>query len=340
MDRQKSPPALRSRARAVGKRLRASRVPSPGSNFTERLATDLGRRLTALEAAAIRTRSDGDGEALHDLRVASRELASALWVWRGLLAKRPVRRLLRRLRRVRRAAGRMREWQVESIMLRELACSLEETPRLATESLAARLERRIRRGALGAAKATRDARMLGVRTLVARAVASSLLHGGDAPRALERAREAVKELERRARGALVEALASREDALLHAARIAVKRWRYANECLVAVTREAESGALGDVGTAATLHARRTRFPAPAAALRDLQRALGQLQDLAGLRARSARRARRLRERGRVAEADGLLAAAARLSSERAAPLAEVERLVTTLDGGNEADLHC
>jgi len=293
--------------------------------------------LVALEAAARRTRGENDIEAVHDLRVASRRLTSALWVWRDLLDKRSNHRLRRRLRRVRRAVGGMREREVESRMLRKLARSLAGPRRLAAQALATRLEKRIPSGAERAAKAVQRAQMLDIRTLLTRAVTPLSSNAVDAPRAFERARDVVNKLARKAHQALLDALASREDTLLHAARTAVKRWRYADECLTSANGKVELTARpvpGDRRSAGRPHAPAPGLSMAAATLCDLQNALGDIQDLAGLRARTARRAQRLRDRGQVAEADALLAAAATLVSKRAAPLAQVQRLVKAFGHGN------
>src|SRR5262249_57161728 len=60
------------------------------------------RRLSAsLESAGVRVRTSHDGEAIHDLRVASRRMTAVLSTWRGAWSPRAVRRagpLLPRLR--------------------------------------------------------------------------------------------------------------------------------------------------------------------------------------------------------------------------------------------------
>jgi len=90
-----------------------------------RLMDDLSARTDALVAAAQRTRDRTGGDAVHDLRVASRRLSEALALWRELLAPEGARRARRSLRRLRRAVGPVRELEVN---LDQLAASSEEAP--------------------------------------------------------------------------------------------------------------------------------------------------------------------------------------------------------------------
>jgi CHAD domain-containing protein len=200
-------------------------------------------------------------------------------------------------------------------MLRERAGALDGPPRLAAEALASRLERQMLREARRAARRARRPRIdaLGAALSQATAPLASPATDARAVKALvEQARARRDTLAGEATALVREALRSGDDARLHQARIAIKRWRYAIECLAAM---GETSAPGN----ATIES-----------LRAAQQALGHLHDLADLGARIQRRARKLRERRREAEAEALGALAAELDHERSAPLAEIKRLVAAL----------
>jgi len=74
-----------------------------------RLEADLAHRESLFVSAARRVRERDDPEALHDLRVTSRRLSEALRLWKAVLDGREVKRVRRRLRRLRREAGPVRE---------------------------------------------------------------------------------------------------------------------------------------------------------------------------------------------------------------------------------------
>ncbi len=111
------------------------------------------------------------------------------------------------------------------------------------------------------------------------------------------ARERVSCRQQAALEQLVEARATLDDARLHAARIAVKRWRYAEESHAAVART---------------------DAAPLAGLRDLQRVLGHVHDAAVLRDLLLAHAEKLSARGDGANAAALAAEAVALEAERRA----------------------
>jgi len=282
------------------------------------VASDFAHLRAQLVGAARRVRREHDREAAHDLRVATRRLTSMLDVWGGLLDDRATDRARRRLRSLRRSAGPLRDTEVARELLVRLAGSLPHLPRLAVEDLARRIELRIARHTGPAARDARRARIRRALREVERALEPLALPIGAAA-ARVHAGAQVEVLERNARSAVGAALRSRDDDdALHAARIAVKRWRYGVERLQLLDRPS--------GSAAAHHA------SAIAEARALQRALGLLHDLAGARDLITRRIGRLLERERRAEAEALQEALPNIVREREAPLLELQRLVTTRSG--------
>jgi CHAD domain-containing protein len=198
------------------------------------LADDFRKLARRAAAAARRTRTRADGEAVHDLRVVTRRLGAWLDLWRPVLRPRRRRRLRRALRRLRRSLGGAREAQVHEAMLRE---RLGESPQAELEGtrelldVFARRTQRFERRAAAAMLKPRVRRLL-----------QAL--GGDPPLAaddptpddalLARARERVDRLAARAEAAIEQAKAT-VGPEAHAARIAVKRTRYGLERVGAAT---------------------------------------------------------------------------------------------------------
>ncbi|HYM80333.1 MAG TPA: CHAD domain-containing protein [Candidatus Limnocylindria bacterium] len=260
-------------------------MPSPGpgadagpTRLVEQVARiehDLATRLHAVSAAAARVRTDDDDEAVHDLRVALRRLDAALQIWRDLLRPRATRRARRSLRTLRRALGPIRELEVNQAQLVTLAHGLATSSRMVVESLWIRLRRRLRRGRQRAVRNARPKVLSGLERRVMRAarIAQGRLQAFPEPRELARRRIAT------ARDAALQAIRpaieGSDDVRLHAARVAVKKWRYVIESAQPVF-----GAI-----------------APLKPLRELQRALGAVHDLAMLRELLERRAVKLRNVG-------------------------------------------
>jgi CHAD domain-containing protein len=287
--------------------LRPIEVAPPPAAGTRRPAAavteEIERRRNALGEAAARVRARSDDEAIHDLRVASRRLATALDLWRELLRRRPRRRALRRLRALRRALGPAR---VAEVQLADLAERLPGEPaavRIAAHELLERLRRRVAR------RRRRAARAAGARVVERTGELALRTTRGIARRAaaledpLGHARRRFAAIAGRARAALLEAADVREDGALHRARIEVKKWRYALESLEAT------------GAA----------PATAARPKDLktlQDALGSLHDRVELRDRVAREIERRRRDGHAPAVAALGVLVGALERERREKLEE------------------
>ncbi|MGH7725167.1 MAG: CHAD domain-containing protein, partial [Candidatus Eiseniibacteriota bacterium] len=236
------------------------------------LRADFAARGDALADAARRVREQTDSEAIHDLRVASRRLAEGLGLWRALLDPDAVQSARRSLRRLRRRIGPTREREVHREQIEARLPEQDPAVRLAAESVVRRLARRIERGRRRSARAAREGRierLLGrldgaTATLESRMLALPEPNHAARARAGARREAAVLALDR-SRGV-------EDDAVLHGVRIAVKKARYAEECLSVVD--------SDRGGARADH------------LRKLQQVLGTVHDRAVLAAWLARIARR------------------------------------------------
>jgi CHAD domain-containing protein len=272
-------------------------LPAPVPNeAARRVADDLRRRLAVLRAAAGRVRRREDIEAIHDLRVAARRLAAGLQLWDLLLAPRPRRRALRSVRRLRQRIGVVREREVLLAHLRERAQSAPPAARVALTSPLARLERRVERGRERAADRAGRARIARLAERVERALEDLPALAAAHPAALDEARRQAADRRLRALGMLAEGLAARTDESLHQARIAVKKWRYAEEGLRAAAPDHAGGDLRQ--------------------LRGLQETLGEIHDAAVLRDRLARESERAARRGLVADAAALHGLAESVEIER------------------------
>jgi len=190
----------------------------------------LRARIHAFEDALARAQSGDDPDALHDLRVASRRLTEFLRVWRSLIPARCLRRIARDARALRQRAGRARDLEVRVEMLRERIECHEQPDEHALRHLAAleaRLERR-RRRAGKRMDSHRGRRVLARLAEAEQAMSRDLLSH---LQAFEVAHARVEERRVTAIEAVRASLEAEDDARLHRARIAIKKWRYAIESL-------------------------------------------------------------------------------------------------------------
>jgi len=236
--------------------------------------------LAALEAAAMRVRAASDAESIHDLRVASRRIVAWLDAWSAALDPAATRRARRGLQRLRRRLSQTREREVLVEHLDELFAGEPLAVREAGLNELQRLERRVAAGRARAARRVKSRRTEHLRARLEDCVAS---FRGEPGALIAAAREHADAR----RIAAIETLtgAAEDDAALHRARIAVKRWRYAIEALGDEAGEAR---------AATLKA-----------LRGLQHCLGAIHDAAVLRDHLSRRALRAQAKGRGDGANAL-----------------------------------
>lgn len=259
-----------------------------------RIADDLASRARAVAKAASRATAGDDDTAVHDLRVALRRLNAGLELWGDILRPKPARAARRRIRRMRRALGPLRELESAVQALGKHRQALPIASRVAAEAMLDDLLRRSRKARrrvrpLLESKATRAIARRIARASTGLDQRMAAHHG---PSAVAEPRIAAAREDTRSR--LGTAVETGADDRLHEARVALKKWRYA----------LEAAGVGD-GQAHGLPA-----------LRGMQEALGHAHDCAMLRDRVERRSRRLHERGLNAEASALTPLLERIEVER------------------------
>ena len=230
---------------------------------TTRLVADRRRLLGRLERAARRTRKRGQPEAIHDVRVITRQLEASLDLWRSILPRRRRRRARRALGALRRDLGPAREVRISLTLLHERFTALPPDARLAAALLQDFMRQRLER--LDARAARRCARReIGrVRRRFEQVWEGDVLDGQPGMSLLEAGRARLAKRRNRGHMALREAAQSGANERLHSARVAAKRWRYMLE------RLAVTDPTADVSEQTWL--------------KEVQEALGQIQDLAVLR---------------------------------------------------------
>jgi CHAD domain-containing protein len=266
------------------------------------IANSLAAFAARFAGAAQRCSTGEDDDALHDTRVAARRLETALQLWRDAIdpvERRTTRRRVRRWRR-RLSAARDLEVIVEALGDDALAIGAAEAGALAglRESMVARRDR----NRLRIAARCTPARLARLRDRLDRLVAGI----APAPDAIARADRRRARTGRAVEAALAAARNTEDDDALHAARIAVKKRRYAEDAFAA-------GAGIPAGEAS-------------ASARALQRALGAVHDRAQLRDHLLGRARRAADRSRPELASALQSVATRVEHSRIEAIARFRSL--------------
>ncbi len=276
-----------------------------------RAGGELLLRSATLAAAAVRVRRARDPEAVHDLRVAARRLEVALRVWGpadGEAGAREARRARRSARRLRRAAGEAREREVHVALLEGRLLPASGRARSALRPLLASLRGRRDRSRADVAALAAPPRLERIADRVAAVVAAVT----ETPERIAAAERRVRAARAAAAARLLAAAGTTRDGRLHAARIAVKKWRYAEESRAAV---------------------RPAGPEPPLdGLREAQQALGAVHDHATLRALLRRLARRAARAGEPDRSRALAALLPRLERARAKLLAGLGGRLRALAG--------
>jgi CHAD domain-containing protein len=260
----------------------------------DRIDADRKRLLARLARAARRVRKRSDPEATHDVRVTTRQLDALLDVWRGSLPDRRRRQARNALRDLRRGLGPARESRVGVDLMTARLAELDTEAQIGVAVLIDRWNRRLERLERRAASACSKAGIRAVDRRVAQAF-QAVAPGPDD----DRLRAAEARLEQRRTRAVERvhvAVANATDPRLHAARVAVKRWRYAIDRLAAVGREP--------------------VDSNREALVSLQTWLGRIQDTAVLRARLLPLRARLEKMSASAASDTVARLVADLERER------------------------
>lgn len=265
----------------------------------------LSRKLHGLHADAKRLNPD----AIHELRVSSRRLRSAISLFRQLLPKSSRRPACATLKKLTGILGRPREWDVHAAQIDRLASSVtEDAEHAALEYVRTHVDKKRRRAGR---RLQRDLQKFDAQALdgiLARLAGHRRLPGTSL------AELVWPELETRARAALdpLPALLAEENpAGLHHQRIAVKKLRYLLENL-------QHGQLLDTAPITEQ-------------LKRLQEVLGLYHDLDLLIALLDKNADRLGDAHCDVLSRGCFAAAERARLERRAAYAAFQRLAPALD---------
>jgi CHAD domain-containing protein len=189
------------------------------------------RRATEFAAAARRVRTGSDPEAIHDLRVATRRLNAALRVWQEFIPPRARRAARRGLRRIRRRIGEARELEVHVALLEDRLSAGSAPGRPMAQNLLERLRERLARRRRSAARRVSPRRLKRVLRRVETAGAGLRSRRPGGPGAPPVALDVERRLAEQAAAALRSASEHPDDVALHEARVRVKKWRYALECL-------------------------------------------------------------------------------------------------------------
>jgi CHAD domain-containing protein len=286
------------------------------AGLAARLAVDRGRLLDHFLQAARALRRGGDPAAAHDVRVALRRLEAALDLWRSSLPRRRRRRAARALGRLRRAVGPVREARMTADLFERRLASLSPADRAVAEEIARYARRRLGKVERRWAGSFARRRVERVRARYEDAWPSGGRRGAPGPAWLEQACDRVARRRSLAGEALRGGVALGTDEALHAARVAVKRWRYASERLAAVVP----------ATDASSHDW----------LKSVQRALGFVSDLHVLRAQVLRWARKHGgTAARPGEREPWAGLLEGIAADRAAHLEDLRRLLTA-PGGDPA----
>jgi CHAD domain-containing protein len=201
-----------------------------GDTLALHLRSSVEKRLQKLEACLDFSASESPVEAVHALRVASRRLRAFAMVFRGLLGAKTLSRLERGLKRVTKAAGAMRDWDVQSMLVEaRLAGAASDLERACLEQLLEQFAAERRRARQHAEKRLRklDAQLL--RAAVERALeeaVSGLPPGASQP---AYARELLERLIENAADRVPPQTGSEDVEQLHRLRISIKQLRYALE---------------------------------------------------------------------------------------------------------------
>jgi CHAD domain-containing protein len=282
-----------------------SERPDGGEALADAAHRDLLARWRRFRTAARRVRRRTDPEAIHDARVASRRLTAALHAWEPLLSARRVERAARALRRLRRRLGEVRDLEVTLLLVQSRVERSAGEEAAAWAPLLATVAAAVERSRAGAVRRTRAKTLQELARRVRSAAESARPHPEAAIALAGGIAALTGEARTLALALLQEARGSADDARLHTARIAVKKWRYAVEC----ARE-----LAPPADVAGVRARLKSLEA-------LQESLGAVHDLAVLRDLAAGPEVPVE---RVATARRL---AASIEAERLAAVASAQQLV-------------
>ncbi len=214
----------------MGSRQRTPGAVGPDTPAREAAAVVVAARLADVGRLLKRAGDGGLGvkeseKAVHALRVSTRRATAALCVFDGVVEKSDARKAMKRLRRIRRAAGEVRDLDVQAALLAGAAKRFEGDARRALRELAGRARKQRREALAGVAKLAEKWPRGELREKTDRLV-ERLGEGGGGMFAVV-ARGAMEREVGRVREASGEDL--REIDRLHELRLELKRLRYTME---------------------------------------------------------------------------------------------------------------
>ena len=278
-----------------------------------RLLADHRALIAELERAARQMRRRTDERAVHDVRVAIRRLESALDLLKPLTRPRARRRARRALRSLRRSLAPARDVRITLQLLADRQAGFPPAARVLSQQLEERLGSRLhvleRRAARRCARAEIDR----VRRRFERVWREPPFAEVADPALLEPAHARLTRRAARAVAALERATAEAEPGALHDARIQAKRWRYALERHAAATADSDRSD--------------QRW------LKQIQDALGEIQDFTILRERVKRLSGQ--SAGRASDAAALRLLLESCETDRDRAVLEFRRLAITRDHGRQ-----
>ena len=173
-------------------------------------------------------------------------MTATLHLWCGLLPTRDERAASRWLRKLRRGVGKPREFEVYVVLLELRLPEATADTRAAAEPILERLKSRLARHRIRAARRVRPKRFKPQIRALEQAVSRLRSRLPKAPKAFEGALAVERIMAAAARSAIAKAETRAEDAFLHQARIAVKKWRYTIESIEDAAPGVSSRSMGDL----------------------------------------------------------------------------------------------
>jgi len=205
-----------------------------------RMASDREQLLMRFAQAARRLRQRSDPAAAHDVRVALRQLEATLDLWRTFLPRRPRRRAARSMSELRRVLGPVGEARMNVNLLEQRLSSLSPADRAIALEIARHARRRLEKIEKRSTALCARRRVKRLRALYEDVWPACGSKWDPGATWFQHACDRIDLRRARAGEALREGSVLETEGALHAARVAVKRWRYASERLGAVAPTADA----------------------------------------------------------------------------------------------------
>jgi CHAD domain-containing protein len=147
------------------------------ATLTDHVATVVDKRLAKLIVSADFSATEDPVEAVHDLRVASRRLRAFLTVFEPFLDDDIMRRAEKPVKRITRAAGKLRDWDVQrGILENRLESAAADSERAAIEHVLERVDAQRARERRRAKRKLRGIDLDGVHRTVCAALGEAIAH--------------------------------------------------------------------------------------------------------------------------------------------------------------------